>query len=101
AARSQETGAGEYADTSFEHLAQQPAADVSRKVMEQAQLSDVDMQTMELVGKLFEYLQTDQNLPNSIKAPLSYLHIPLLKIAFTDKDFFAQAEHPARVLLNS
>jgi hypothetical protein len=36
-----------------------------------------------------------------VKALLSYLHTPFLKIAFIDKGFFEQPEHPARVLLNS
>src|SRR5690606_29899532 len=35
------------------------------------------------------------------KALLSYLHTPFLKIAFIDKGFFEQPEHPARLLLNS
>ena len=60
-----------------------------------------DMQTIDLVGMLFEYMLNDENLPNSIKALLSYLHTPFLKIAFIDPGFFEQAEHPARVLLNS
>ena len=38
---------------------------------------------------------------DSVKALLSYLHTPFLKIAFIDKGFFEQPEHPARVLLNS
>ncbi|TVZ40024.1 uncharacterized protein DUF1631 [Alteromonadaceae bacterium 2753L.S.0a.02] len=60
-----------------------------------------DMQTIDLVGMLFEYMLNDENLPDSIKALLSYLHTPFLKIAFIDPGFFEQAEHPARVLLNS
>src|SRR5690606_28174283 len=44
---------------------------------------------------------SDDNLPDSVKALLSYLHTPFLKIAFIDKDFFEQPEHPARVLLNN
>lgn len=60
-----------------------------------------DMQTIDLVGMLFEYMLSDEHLPDSVKALLSYLHTPFLKIAFIDKDFFEQPEHPARVLLNS
>ncbi|WP_018414943.1 DUF1631 domain-containing protein [Teredinibacter turnerae] len=60
-----------------------------------------DMQTIDLVGMLFEYMLNDENLPDSIKALLSYLHTPFLKIAFIDPGFFEQAEHPARVLLNN
>jgi len=60
-----------------------------------------DMQTIDLVGLLFEYMLNDENLPDSVKALLSYLHTPFLKIAFIDPGFFEQTEHPARVLLNS
>lgn len=60
-----------------------------------------DMQVIDLVGMLFEYMLSDDNLPSSIKALLSYLHTPFLKIAFIDKDFFEQVNHPARLLLNS
>src|SRR5690606_5925624 len=64
-------------------------------------VASADMQTIDLVGMLFEYMLSDDHLPDSIKALLSYLHTPFLKIAFIDKGFFEQPEHPARVLLNS
>jgi hypothetical protein len=60
-----------------------------------------DMHTIDLVGMLFEYMLSDDNLPDSVKALLSYLHTPFLKIAFIDKSFFEQTEHPARLLLNN
>src|SRR5690606_36420979 len=49
----------------------------------------------------FEYMLNDENLPDSVKALLSYLHTPFLKVAFVDPGFFEQAEHPARLLLNN
>ncbi|MGI1680266.1 MAG: DUF1631 domain-containing protein [Cellvibrionaceae bacterium] len=63
-------------------------------------VDDVDMHTIELVGMLFEYMLSDDHLPDSIKAILSYLHTPFLKVAFLDKTFFEKTEHPARLLLN-
>jgi len=60
-----------------------------------------DMQTIELVGMLFEYMLDDENIPDSVKALLSYLHTPFLKVAFIDPHFFEREEHPARVLLNA
>ncbi|OZY83900.1 cell division protein FtsZ [Cellvibrio mixtus] len=86
----------------------QTVADVSRQMMQQIASENVngaveasDMQTIDLVGMLFEYMLSDDHLPDSVKALLSYLHTPFLKIAFIDKGFFEQPEHPARVLLNS
>lgn len=89
-------------------LAPLPVADVSRQMMEEiaresenGAVEAGDMQTIDLVGMLFEYMLSDEHLPDSVKALLSYLHTPFLKMAFIDKDFFEQPDHPARVLLNS
>ncbi len=60
-----------------------------------------DMQTIDLVGMLFEYMLNDENLPDRVKALLSYLHTPFLKIAFIDPGFFEKSDHPARLMLNS
>lgn len=86
----------------------QTIAEMNRQVMQQIASENEngaveadDMQTIDLVGLLFEYMLSDEHLPDSVKAVLSYLHTPFLKIAFIDKDFFEQPEHPARVLLNS
>ena len=68
---------------------------------EDGALAHGDMHTIDLVGMLFEYMLSDDNLPDSVKALLSYLHTPFMKLAFLDKDFFEQAEHPARLLLNN
>ncbi|HWV14916.1 MAG TPA: DUF1631 family protein [Cellvibrio sp.] len=89
-------------------LAPQSAQSISQQMMQQiasenenGAVESKDMQTIDLVGMLFQYMLSDEHLPDSVKALLSYLHTPFLKIAFIDKDFFEQPEHPARVLLNS
>jgi hypothetical protein len=64
-------------------------------------VSNNDMHTIDLVGMVFEYMLKDENLPDSVKALLSYMHTPFLKLAFIDPGFFEQPEHPARMLLNS
>ncbi len=67
----------------------------------QGEVSSVDLRTIDLVGLVFEYMLGDENLPDSVKALLSYMHTPFLKLAFNDPDFFEKPEHPARILLNS
>ena len=62
---------------------------------------NIDRNVIEIVGLLFEYMLNDQQLPDSVKTLLSYLHTPFLKIALIDKGFFNHPEHPARQLLNS
>jgi hypothetical protein len=59
-----------------------------------------DMNTIELVGLVFAYILNDEQLPDSVKALLSYLHTPVLKLAFIDPGFFDDVDHPARLLLN-
>ncbi len=83
-------------------------AEVVRQLTEQvlaendkAAVPRENMQTIDLVGMVFEYMLNDENLPDSIKALLSYLHTPFLKVAFVDPGFFEQPEHPARLLLNN
>lgn len=75
--------------------------EIVKKGEEDADVEKGDMQTIDLVGMLFEYMLNDENLPDRVKALLSYLHTPFLKIAFIDPGFFEKPDHPARLLLNS
>lgn len=75
--------------------------DQLRSSAQAREIKDDDMHVINLVGMLFNYMLNDEHLPASIKALLSYLHVPFLKIAFVDRDFFEQSQHPARLLLNS
>lgn len=59
-----------------------------------------DDDVINLVAMLFDFILDDQNLPSAIKALISRLQIPLLKVAITDKSFFVEDSHPARQLLN-
>lgn len=60
-----------------------------------------DTNVIELVGMLFEYMLKEGALPNVVKALLSRLHTPLLKVAVVDNNFFTHAQHSARMLLNN
>ena len=64
------------------------------------QIVNSDRHSIDLVGMIFEYMLGDELLPDSVKAVLSYLHTPFLKLALSDPQFFESAEHPARQLLN-
>ncbi len=64
-------------------------------------IAEVDMKTIDLVGMLFEYMLDDEQVPDCVKALLSHLHTPFLKIAVQDRDFFMQEDHPARMLLDA
>ena len=63
-------------------------------------LRQADDDVVNLVGMLFDYILNDRNLAIPMKALISRLQIPVLKVAVLDKSFFSKTSHPARQLLN-
>lgn len=63
-------------------------------------IPSADLDTIELVGMLFEHVLNEDDLSNLIKALISHLHTPYLKIAILDHHFLIEEEHVARKLLN-
>ncbi len=59
-----------------------------------------DLDTIELVGMLFEQVLNEEGLANITKALISHLHTPYLKVAILDRTFITDEEHIARKLLN-
>ena len=59
-----------------------------------------DEDAINLMAMLFEFILADRNLPESLKALMGRLQIPMLKVAVLDKSFFSRGNHPARRLLN-
>ncbi len=62
-------------------------------------LNDREQNAIEVVGMLFEAMLDDQTLPDQLKALLSHLHTPYLKIAIRDPRSLSDTDHPARDLL--
>lgn len=60
----------------------------------------MDEDVINLIAMLFEFILDDRNLPDSLKALIARLQIPMLKVAVLDKSFFSRGAHPARRLLN-
>jgi hypothetical protein len=61
---------------------------------------EADEDVINLLAMLFECMLDDRNLPDSLKALIGRLQIPLVKVAVLDKSFFSRSSHPARRLLN-
>jgi len=59
-----------------------------------------DEDVINLVAMVFDCILDDRNLPDSLKALMGRLQIPMLKVAVLDKSFFSRSNHPARRLLN-
>jgi hypothetical protein len=65
------------------------------------QLDEVDNDTIDLVGMLFEHLGKDAKPAAAVNDFLTRLQVPLLRVALKDKSFFTRRTHPARQLLNA
>jgi hypothetical protein len=66
----------------------------------EADVGRVDAEVINLVNMLFSFILDDRNLADPMKALISRLQIPVLKVALVDKTFFTKGGHPARRLLN-
>ncbi len=62
--------------------------------------NQVDAMTIDIIAMLFDYVFEDKAIPDSVKALLAKLQIPVLKVAIIDKSFFSLKTHPARRLLD-
>ncbi len=65
------------------------------------QLSDVDSDTLDLVGMLFDFIAKDMRPTGATQSLLTKLQVPVLRVALRDKSFFTRRSHPARQLLNA
>ncbi len=68
--------------------------------VDRRRVPQLEIDVIDVVGMLFDYILNDEVLPNAVKALLSRLHTPYLKIAVLDKRMFSSDQHPARLLLN-
>lgn len=62
--------------------------------------SELDSDVINLISMLFEFILDDRQLQPVMKALISRLQIPILKVAILDRNFFDRGGHPARKLLN-
>lgn len=63
-------------------------------------LPPIEAVTIDIVATMFDFIFDDSLVPDSVKALVGRMQIPLLKVAMLDKSFFSNKEHPARALLN-
>ncbi|WP_449424457.1 DUF1631 domain-containing protein [Rhodanobacter lindaniclasticus] len=64
-------------------------------------VANMDEDTIDLVGMLFEFILEDRNLPAAMQVMLARLQIPYLKAAILNRKMFSHRQHPARRLLDS
>jgi hypothetical protein len=63
--------------------------------------NQLEAMTIELVAMLFDFIFETRDLPDSIKALVGRLQIPVLKAAMLDGAFFSKKSHPSRLLVNA
>ncbi len=68
--------------------------------IDKSTIPTADLDTIELVGMLFDQMLDEPELSNIAKALISHLHTPYLKIAILDRDFLINHQHIARKLLD-
>lgn len=97
--------------SSLDELQHAPAADPGERFVNQvrqvresesAQLvGGLEAVTIDIVAMLFDFIFDDAHIPVAIKALISRLQIPVLKVAMQNPAFFADRQHPTRRFLGS
>ncbi|HKW80835.1 MAG TPA: DUF1631 family protein, partial [Casimicrobiaceae bacterium] len=66
-----------------------------------AKANQLEAMTIELVAMLFDFIFETKDLPDSIKALIGRLQMPVLRAAMLDGAFFSKKSHPSRLLVNA
>ena len=72
---------------------------VVRDSADARELGGIEAVTLDIVAMLFDFIFDDAHVPLAIKALLSRLQIPVLKVAMLNPGFFADRQHPTRRFL--
>ena len=64
-------------------------------------VSGFEAVTIDIVAMLFDFIFDDGHVPVAVKALISRLQIPVLKVAMLNPSFFADRQHPTRRFLGS
>lgn len=74
--------------------------DTVRRVAEEANASPMERATIEMVGRVFNYIDADEALPPGLKAQIDGLQLPIVRIALANPVLFVEPDHPARQVLD-
>ena len=97
--------------SSLNEMQHAPAADAGSVIINQVrlvrdsdnakQVGGLEAVTIDIVAMLFDFIFDDAHIPVAVKALLSRLQIPVLKVAMLNPGFFADRQHPTRRFLGS
>ncbi|MCY4745105.1 DUF1631 family protein [Pelomonas sp. UHG3] len=71
-----------------------------KQVLKQAANSPAERATIEIVAMMFQSILTEERIPASVRVWFARLQMPVLRVAVSEPDFFAAADHPARRLID-
>lgn len=71
-----------------------------KQLLKQAAASPVERATIEIVALMFQSLLSEERIPASVRIWFARLQMPVLRVAVSEPDFFAAADHPARRLID-
>ncbi len=71
-----------------------------REALKKAAATPVERATIEVVALLFQSILTEERLPAGVRIWFARLQMPVLRVAVSEPDFFASADHPARSLID-
>lgn len=71
-----------------------------KRVLKQAASTPAERATIEIVAMMFQSILTEERIPASVRVWFARLQMPVLRVAVSEPDFFAAADHPARRLID-
>jgi hypothetical protein len=71
-----------------------------KQVLKQAADTPAERATIEIVALLFQSILQEERIPASVRVWFARLQMPVLRVAISEPDFFAAADHPARDLID-
>lgn len=71
-----------------------------KQVLKQAASNPAERATIEIVAMMFQNILTEERIPATVRVWFARLQMPVLRVAVSEPDFFAAADHPARRLID-
>lgn len=71
-----------------------------KQALKQAASTPAERATIEIVAMMFQSILTEDRIPAAMRVWFARLQMPVLRVAVSEPDFFANIDHPARRLID-
>ncbi len=72
----------------------------NKQALKQAASTPAERATIEIVAMMFQSILTEDRIPAAMRVWFARLQMPVLRVAVSEPDFFANLDHPARRLID-